>query len=217
MIHDPFETRWAVRLGGRSAVSFEAWTKAIDGLNAPDDMKTAFADLAALSGSEDETAPWEVAVSWRIDGGSAVPVAVELRSLQGEPVNAAAWREVKVAEVIRETRDRLQYAYGRLDVHLTKRQQLRAAETAARASKAIARSGRPFAKDESHYEVVADLYNAAVSSDARNPVRIVAAKLSESLNDPQLLTDTRTKKWVDQARKRGLITAKPAPGRPTKS
>jgi len=200
------EHRITVAIGGDYPSAFGEAEAAVARLGMHPDAATAWKDLVSMS--QDETAPWEATVTWAIEGETATPVAVELRSRNGQPVTPEAWRTVKVAAVVRETRNRLEWLHTRVAEVLSGEGDPESAATAnlgANALKLPARRGRRSIYDAAHYARVADLYNAAVSSGDTRPVRTIAHQLAATIDDPQLTKDNRVKAWVREARKRGLI------------
>ncbi|MGY3378674.1 hypothetical protein ACVWYS_000631 [Arthrobacter sp. TE12231] len=200
------EHKIKVPVGGENPSTFEEWQTTVDRLGMEPDAATAMLDLASIS--HDETAPWEATVTWALDGETATPIAVELRSRNGQPVTPEAWRTVKVAAVIGETRNRLNWIYGRVSQVLEAEGNPEAATTAQVYADPLAdtpRRGRRSIYDAAHFARVAGLYNAAASSGDTRPVRTVAHQLAASMEDPQLTKDNRVKAWVREARKRGLI------------
>ncbi|MEE2528302.1 hypothetical protein V1639_04555 [Pseudarthrobacter sp. J75] len=200
------EHRITVSIGGENSSSFDEWQATVARLGMDREAAKAVQDLAAAS--HDETAPWETTVTWAIDGETATPVAVELRSRNGQPVTPEAWRAVKVAAVVSETRNRLGWTYERVSEVLAgkgKADAAAAAQAYADPLQDIPRRGRRSIYDAAHFERVAGLYNAAASSGDTRPVRTVAHQLAAAMQDPQLTKDNRVKAWVREARKRGLI------------
>ncbi|KQN94883.1 hypothetical protein [Arthrobacter sp. Leaf69] len=200
------EHKITVPVGGENSGTFEEWQTTVDRLGMDPDAAAAMLDLASIS--HDETAPWEGTVTWSLDGETATPIAVELRSRNGQPVTPEAWRTVKVAAVIGETRNRLNWIYGRISDVLAGKGNPEAATTAKAYADPLAgtpRRGRRSIYDAAHFARVAGLYNAAVRSGDTRPVRTVAHQLAATMEDPQLTKDNRVKAWVREARKRGLI------------
>lgn len=203
---DMQEHKITVTVGGENSSTFEEWQSTLARLGMDPDAATAVQDLVSIS--QDETAPWEATVTWAIDGETATPVAVELRSRNGQPVTPEAWRTVKVAAVISETRHRLGWTYERVSDVLAGKGNAEAAAKAQALTDPLAdspRRGRRSIYDAAHFARVAGLYNAAVSSGDTRPVRTVAHQLAATIDDPQLTKDNRVKAWVREARKRGLI------------
>lgn len=200
------EHKFKVAIGGEHPSTFEEAQAVAAQAGMSPDAAAAWKDLVSVA--QDETAPWEVTVSWVIEGESAIPVAVELRSRNGQPVTPEAWRKVKVAAVVRETRGRLKWLHSRVAEVLSSEGNLKAADRAEIGANALqppARRGRRSIYDAAHFARVAGLYEAAVSSGDTRPVRTVAHQLAAAWQDPQLTKDNRVKAWVREARKRGLI------------
>lgn len=214
---EAFEVPFTVRQGGGDSGSFTEWQEMAESLKVPLELWESVMDFALVAGSEDETAPWEITVVWRIepDTGSAEPVAVSAkwRPLAGAQVSAEGWRTASIGAAIRETRHRLQYLLGRMGTEATDPAPF---SVAAGALQEPRRAGRPTNYDAEHYESVARIYNEALTSGERDPVRIVALRMAASLRDPSLKSssDKRAKYWVSKARKRGLLNGIPDRGRP---
>lgn len=195
-----------VAYGGEDPGHFGALKADIERLGIDPETGKLLADLASVW--DDSAAPWEVTVTWALEADSATPVAVELRARNGQPVSPDAWRAVKVAAVVRETRARLGWQHERVAGILAGQGDTEAAVKAQRGSSALSerpRPGRRSIYDAAHYARVADLYNAAVRAGDTRPVRTVAHQLAATLKDPQLTKDNRVKAWVKGARKRGFI------------
>ncbi|WOH17697.1 hypothetical protein IRJ34_15280 [Paenarthrobacter sp. GOM3] len=200
------EHKITVPVGGENPNPFEEWRTTVDRLGMDPEAATAMLDLASIT--QDETAPWEATVTWALDDETATPIAVELRSRKGHPVTPEAWRTVKVAAVIGETRNRLNWIYGRASQVLEGKGNPEVAAMAQAYADPLVdtpRRGRRSIYDAAHFARVAGLYEAAVSAGDTRPVRTVAHQLAATMQDPQLTKDNRVKAWVREARKRGLI------------
>ncbi|WP_314324638.1 hypothetical protein [Paenarthrobacter ilicis] len=205
-----FEMDFTVRQGGRKAGTFAEWQAAFEALGLSP-------DVALLAGTEDETAPWQITIRWRIepDTGTATPAAVsaEWRPVDGAPVSAEGWRTANIGAAIRETRHRLQYWLHRMGTDAADASPFEAAATALQEPR---KAGRPAHYGPEHYATVARIYNAAMRGGERNPVRIVAERMAAELGDPGLTdgSDKRAKYWVRMARQQGLLEGTPERGRP---
>lgn len=164
------------------------------------------------AGRAEYPAPWAAHVTWQVTEGRAVPAAVTLYAMRGQPVTAEAWRGVRVADVIEQSRassealQQLLHTMGELAATVDaappdERQQERARRAEAlHAARPRKRGGQPH-YGEDHYRRVAQVYSAAIAASDPRPVLAVVRALGL---DPK--TDhTRAKGWVAQARKRGLI------------
>ena len=200
------ELRITVSYGGEDPGDFSKLKADIDRLGIDPETGNTLVDLASVW--DDKTAPWEVTVTWAVEADTATPIAVDLRARNGQPVTPEAWRAVKVAAVIRETRARLGWQHERVAGILAGQGDTEAAVKAQRGSDALSerpRPGRRSIYDAAHYARVADLYKTAVQAGDTRPVRAVANQLAATLDDPQLTKDNRVKAWVREARKRGFI------------
>lgn len=214
---EAFELPFTVRQGGRDGATFAKWQETFEALEMTPEIRQYCDEMALVSGLEDETAPWEITVIWRIepDTRSAEPVAVSANwRPHGEGrVSAEGWRTANIGAAIRETRHRLQYVLGRMETEATDAVPFTAAHGALDEPR---KSGRPADYGTDHYDAVARIYNEALKNGERNPVRIVAERMAASLNDASLTSgnDKRAKYWVRRARQRGLLQGTPDRGRP---
>ncbi len=207
------EQRVTVPLGGDDSPTYAELREyaAGIGLDIDSDVYGSAAMAVALL-HDDPTAPWEATVTWRWAERRWTPVAVELRSRTGEPVTANAWRAVRPAAVIEDTRARLQWGHGATATHLAGRGEADAAEVVRRVGdgltvEAPARPGRPPVYSDKHYWEVGAVYSRAKATASQRPVRAVARAFAERFPGVDGARDTRAKAWVREARRRGYIEA----------
>ena len=135
---------------------------------------------------------WEAAVDFDAAGQ---PVGFEVRSLTGQPLTPAIYRQVRYAEVLAEAVAQTEYL-----APVTGREPLPAVKT---------RKGRPRTYDDAHYRRVAKVYADAVAAGSAKPVRVVARVLSDpafGFGDLTTPTDHRARSWVRTATALGLIS-----------
>lgn len=172
-----------------------------------------WADSAMLPPGAEDLAPfpypWAVIVTWGLDGDHYVVSGVELRAMHGQPVDAAAWRAVRLAEVVerarRETVALREAVGGLLDRARVPHEPLpEALKTTSQP-----RRGRPADYTREHYERVARIYTEALTARTRrrSPVRAVAQALAAEFPGLDSSSDNRARGWVRQARRLGLILA----------
>lgn len=168
--------------------------------------------LAALG--DDQPAPWTVTVEWSFPkSGTAVPVAIELRSSTGAPVNAEVWRSVRVRDVLSWTRFRLRET-GRVLLPALRSAAAKSVRGKVRALSEPdpGKPGRSATYDNAHFERVAALHRQALATSSKTPLRDVAEALeSTGLDDYRGVTsegDSRVKGWVAACRRRGLMEGK---------
>jgi hypothetical protein len=190
--------------GGETADALAAYRDAA--INDP--TQTALAPLA-----DDPSAPFEVTVTWQEINDKPTPVAVELRSRSGQPVTGDVWRSVRVAHCVKWSRHYLGWVAKLAAKSL--RDQGRDAARVEQVGKAFRRppgkAGRPPSFGPEHFAEVARVYQAAVASGSRRPVRDVAVHMER--NHPgdsryKRITgsgNTAAKGWVARARALGLI------------
>lgn len=166
-------------------------------------------NLTRLAGmADDPHAPFEVIVTWRLDGDRADPIAVELRARGSEQVTADVWRSVRVGECITWTRHLLGWMSSHASAELAGRGRHASAarhEETREALQEPRRPGRPPVYTDEHYGEVADVYVRAVKGASRSPVREVREAFASRYPGVLEPTDTRPKAWVREARRRGYI------------
>ena len=198
------EERVTVPWGGETADALAAYRDA-----AMDDPRwTALAPLAV-----DPSAPFEVTVTWQEINDKPTPVAVEMRSRSGQPVTGEVWRSVRVAHCVKWSRHYLGWV-ARLAAK-SLRDQGRDAARVEQVGKAFRRppgkAGRPPSFGQEHFAEVARVYQAAVASGSRRPVRDVAVHMERTNPEDDRYTgatrsgNTAAKGWVARARALGLI------------
>lgn len=163
-------------------------------------------DLDVNIHNVDESAPWLLRITWRLEGGKADPVRVDLRGRQGQPVTPEVWRSIPLGSVLEESRillaglSHIEADY--LDAHGFES----AAEKVRKNGEALTpRRGRKATYSTDHFGRVARVYMEAVQLGSRTPVKAVIAAFLPEFNGLDLPSDQRAKGWINRAKKMGLI------------